>query len=121
VSIELAGFIQIVATVGALAAVVIAARTTTGDASYLVAVVASQLISPLLWDHYAMILLLPVAWLLERRLWWAVIIPAATSILVIGLLPAAVYPIAFATCLILPIVLGRQKVGTFSAVQTATA
>ena len=34
--------------------------------SYLVAVVASQLLSPILWDHYAMLLLLPVAWLLDR-------------------------------------------------------
>ena len=70
--------IQVVATVGALAAVVIASRTSSAEASYLVAVVASQLISPLLWDHYAMLLLLPVAWLLERRQWWAVAIPLAT-------------------------------------------
>ena len=34
---------------------------------YLVAVVASQLLSPILWDHYAMLLLLPVAYLLRRR------------------------------------------------------
>ncbi len=39
------------------------ARSTTVVASFLVAVVASQLVSPVLWDHYAMLLLLPVAWL----------------------------------------------------------
>jgi hypothetical protein len=66
------------------------------DASYLVAVVASQLISPILWDHYAMLLLLPVAWLLERRQWWAVLIPLATSAVVLLVsLPPALYPIAF--------------------------
>ena len=34
--------------------------------SYLVAVIASQLLSPILWDHYALLLLLPVAWLVDR-------------------------------------------------------
>jgi hypothetical protein len=94
--------------VAALAAVVLAARIATADASYLVAVVASQLISPLLWDHYAMLLLLPVAWLLERGQGWALAVPLATSILVIGIAPPAVYPIAFAVCLVAPIVLGRR-------------
>ena len=51
----------------ALGAVVVAARWATAEASYLVAVIASQLLSPVLWDHYAMLLLLPVAYLLRRR------------------------------------------------------
>ena len=42
-------------------------RLATAEASYLVAVVASQLLSPVLWDHYALLLLLPVAWLLAAR------------------------------------------------------
>ena len=41
-----------------------------------IAVVASQLLSPILWDHYALILLLPVAWLIERGWTWAVADPA---------------------------------------------
>ena len=36
---------------------------------------ASQLLSPVLWDHYAMLLLLPVAWLIDRGQWWAVRVP----------------------------------------------
>jgi hypothetical protein len=107
-STDLAGLIQAVATIGALVAVVVAARAATAEASYLVAVVASQLISPLLWDHYAMLLLLPVAWLLERGHAWAIAVPLATSILLIGLAPAVVYPIAFAVCLLAPIVVGRR-------------
>jgi hypothetical protein len=43
-----------------------------------------------------MLLLLPVAWLLERRQWWAVLIPLATSAVVLLVnLPPALYPIAF--------------------------
>ncbi len=87
----------------ALAAVVVAARTVSAEASYLVAVVASQVLSPLLWDHYAMLLLLPVAWLLERRQWWAVAIPLATAIPLVGTVPAAVYPVVFGICLVAPL------------------
>ena len=107
VPLSVAGLIQIVATIAALVAVVIAARTANAGASYLVSVVASQLISPLLWDHYAMLLLLPVAWLLERRHWWAVVVPLATSIFFIWIAPAATYPIVFVVCLVAPMVVGR--------------
>ena len=105
-----AGAIQATTTVGALAAVVISARRTTAEASFLVAVVASQLISPLLWDHYAMLLLLPVAWLLEQRQWWAVAIPLATSVVLLAFgLHAVVYPIVFLVCLVAPIVVGWER------------
>jgi len=39
------------------------------------AIVASQLLTPLLWDHYAMLLLLPTAWFLERGRKWAAVLP----------------------------------------------
>jgi hypothetical protein len=67
--------------------------------SYLVAVVASQLLSPILWDHYAMLLLLPVAWLLDRGHWWAAAIPLATSVVLVSVIPPVVYPAAFAVTL----------------------
>ena len=108
VSSDIAGVIQAITTLGALVAVVVAARMASADAAYLVAVVASQLISPLLWDHYAMLLLLPVAWLLERRQWWAIAVPLTTSILLIGLAPPVVYPIVFGVCLAAPILVGRR-------------
>jgi hypothetical protein len=101
--------VQLAATLVALAAVAVATRIANSEASYLVAVVASQLISPLLWDHYAMLLLLPVAWLLERRQWWALAIPLSTSILLTGIAPAIVYPIVFEVCLLAPIFLGRER------------
>ena len=108
-SVELAGGVQLLATASALIAAVVATRLAPADASYLVAVVASQLISPLLWDHYAMLLLLPVAWLLARRQWWAVLIPLATAIPLVGVVPAAIYLVVFAVCLVAPIVVGAAS------------
>lgn len=84
----------------ALVVMVFAARRRSAEASYLVAVIVSQLISPLLWDHYAMLLLLPVAWLLERRQWWAIAIPLSTAVVLVGIVPSAIYPIVFAVTLI---------------------
>jgi hypothetical protein len=109
VPVAIAGAIQVLATGVALVAVVVATRSGSAEMSYLVAIVASQLISPLLWDHYAMLLLLPVAWLLERRQWWAVAIPLATSIPVVGVVPSAVYPVVFAVCLLAPIAVEAMR------------
>jgi len=108
-STGVAGLIQAIAMVAALGAIVAAARTTTAEASYLVTVVASQLISPLLWDHYAMLLLLPVAWLLQRGQWWAVAIPLGTSILLTGIAPPVVYPVVFAAAIAGLLVVGRGR------------
>jgi hypothetical protein len=108
-SVDVAGAVQLVAIAAALGATVIATRVVPADASYLVAIVASQLISPLLWDHYAMLLLLPVAWLLERRQWWAVLVPLATAIPLVGVVPATVYPVVFAVCLVAPILVGVTR------------
>jgi hypothetical protein len=38
-------------------------------------IVASQLLSPPLRDHYAVLLLLPIAWLMGRGWKWAALIP----------------------------------------------
>jgi len=84
------------------------------ESSYIVTVVASQLISPLLWDHYAMLLLLPTALLLQRRQWWAVLIPLA------GWLPAPVYPILFLVSLLAPL-LGAGRRGSVAAQSRTTA
>ena len=81
---------------------------------YLTAATASQLLSPVLWDHYAMLLLLPTAWLLDRGQWWAVAIPLVTSIVLIGL-PPVVYPIAFWVALVAPLVVDRRSGGRLPA------
>lgn len=90
-----ASAIQLVSTALALAAVALAAIRCSPDASLLVAVVASQLVSPVLWDHYAMLLLLPVAWLLDRGHVWAALVPLSAAVPLVGLSPAVLYPVAF--------------------------
>ena len=79
-----------------VAAVVFASVRRPAAVSYLVVVVATQLLSPILWDHYAMLLLLPVAWLVDRGRTWAVLIPLATSVVLVGVIPPLVYPLVFA-------------------------
>lgn len=81
----------------------------TAVASYLSVVIASQLISPILWDHYALMLLLPVAYLLSRGHWWAVLIPLATSVPLVGITPPVVYPVAFWVTLIAVVWIGRSE------------
>jgi Glycosyltransferase family 87 len=90
------------------AVVVYAIFRVTPVASYLAVVVASQLISPILWDHYAMMLLIPVAWLLDRGHWWAVLIPLATAVPIIGFTPHIAYPLAYWVTLIAVVVVGYR-------------
>jgi hypothetical protein len=110
---SIAGLVQLAATIGVVAVVLIAIRFASHEVSFLTTVVASQMLSSLLWDHYAVVLLLPVAWLLERGHWWAVAIPLLTSLPLVGLVPAAIYPLVFAAGLLGPVVVelvGRRRV-----------
>jgi hypothetical protein len=64
------------ASVGLAAAALLAAlRWASPAASLQVTIVVSQLLSSPLRDHYAMLLLLPTAWLLQRGRKWAAVIP----------------------------------------------
>jgi hypothetical protein len=107
---EAATAIQWVSMAAAVVLVVGAALRLGSVPSYLVAVVASQLLSPILWDHYALLLLLPVAWLLDRGHWWAVLPVLATSVVLVGVIPAWVYPVAFWACLLGVIAVGIADV-----------
>jgi hypothetical protein len=91
----LAATIQLISTVVVLGAVVVASRMATAEAGYLVAVIASQLLSPVLWDHYAMLLLLPVAYLCAAGRWWALAIPLVTATPLVEITPPIAYPIVF--------------------------
>ena len=98
--------LQAVNTLAVLAIVVWASLRTSPAVGYLTAATASQLLSPVLWDHYAMLLLLPTAWLLDRGHRWAVAIPLATSIVLIWL-PPVVYPVSFWVALLAPLAVDR--------------
>ena len=65
------------ASVGvAVAALLAAYKWASPVASLQVTIVASQLLSSPLRDHYAVLLLLPVAWLVSRGRVWAAFVPA---------------------------------------------
>jgi hypothetical protein len=109
-----AAALQALSTVAVLALVLWTAVRRSAIVGYLTAATASQLLSPVLWDHYAMLLLLPTAWLLDRGRWWAVAIPLSTSIFLLWL-PAVVYPAAFWAGLLAPIAIEGTQRGTLRA------
>jgi alpha-1,2-mannosyltransferase len=103
-TLQVATAIQWAAAAATLAITVFAWLRRDAATAFVVGAVASQILSPLLWDHYAMLLLLPVALLLERRHWWAAAIPLVTW------LPTDLaYPAVFAAGLIGPIVAQEQR------------
>ncbi|MFL5676961.1 MAG: glycosyltransferase family 87 protein [Chloroflexota bacterium] len=116
-SAEIAGLIQLISTVAVIALLVIAIRWATDEASYMIAVIASQLVSPIVWDHYAMLLLLPVAYLLASGRWWVVVIPLVMAWPLVGVTPPIAYPIVFWVTLIVTFLVGhaaadpRQSLG----------
>jgi hypothetical protein len=106
---EVASLIQLASIAGAVVALLVAIRWSAPEASYLVAVVVGQLVSPILWDHYAVLLLLPVAYLLAAGRWWAIVIPLVTAWPLITLTPALAYPIAFWVTLLATAWAGRIR------------
>ena len=106
-SASVASAIQLLSTVGAVVVWLAAIRWATDEASFLATVVVSQLVSPVLWDHYAMLLLLPVAYLLSAGRWWALAIPLVTAWPLVGITPPAAYPILFWVTLVALVWVGR--------------
>lgn len=117
VSADIAWVIQLVNTVAVAVILLASIRWATDEASYMVAVIASQLVSPILWDHYALLLLLPVAYLLASGRWWGAVIPLVTAWPLVSITPPAAYPIAFWATLIVVFLVGhaakdpRQSIG----------
>lgn len=95
--IEAATVLQWLGVGLAIAVVLVAWWRGDPETGFVTTVVASQVVSPLLWEHYAMLLLLPVALLLERRHWWAALIPLAPW------LGPPVYPVIFLVGLVAPL------------------
>ena len=98
----LAATIQLASAAVAVAALLVALRYAGPELSLMVTIVASQLISSPLRDHYAVLLLLPTAWLVERGRKWAVVFPLVGWVALFGAdawLPAASVSITFFACL----------------------
>ena len=108
---ELAAVAQWAAMALVAGVVVLSALRLPAVPSYLVAVVASQLLSPILWDHYAMLLLIPVAWMVDRGRWWSMGAILVTSVVLVGVTPAWVYPLAFAACMVGVLGAARSRPG----------
>jgi hypothetical protein len=108
-SVELASAIQLVSFVAVVGVVLAGIRWATEEASYISLVAASQLLSPTLWDHYAVVLLVPATWLLNRGHWWGALLLLATPVFLVSLTPPVVYPIVFAVALVGPLVVGRRR------------
>ncbi len=70
-----AAAVQLGSVAVAVAALLAAYRWASPTASLQVTIVVSQLLSAPLRDHYAVLLLLPVAWLVARGRLWAALIP----------------------------------------------
>ena len=103
VELPVATAIQWASVALAAVAVLYAWWRADADSGYVTTVVGSQVLSPLLWEHYAMLLLIPVALLLERRHWWAVALP-----LLPWLGPLA-YPPVFVAGLLAPLLTGSRR------------
>lgn len=97
--------LQLGSVLAAAAALMAAWRWTRPEASLMVTVVASQLLSSPLRDHYGVLLLLPTAWLVSRGRTWAVVFPIVGWISLFSdggsgsWLAAASVPVTFFVCL----------------------
>jgi Glycosyltransferase family 87 len=95
--------IELASVIAAGIVAVWAALRRDAATSYVIGVVGTQLASPVVWEHYAMILLLPVALLLERRQWWALAIP------ILPWLGPVAYPVVFAAGILGPLIGSRAR------------
>lgn len=77
-------------------------------ASYLLTLLAVQVASPLLRDHYTLLLFLPAAWLLDRGRWWGALLPLAYALPLMTIIPAQAYPLGFWVAMIVLAIEGRR-------------
>jgi hypothetical protein len=99
----------LVHTVTVLLLVAVAARRATADASLLVAAVASQVVAPVMWDHYAAIVFLPIAWLLARGHTWAIVVGVLFNAMFVTIVPASIYVFVLDGTMVALVVLGRVR------------
>jgi hypothetical protein len=116
-SLEAASLLGVVGILAVLALVVVCALRASTEAGFLVAVIASQVVSPIIWTHYALVLLLPVGWLLQRRQWWAALVPVSQAWVLLPFMPIEIYPVGFYLALVaVPLVDWRERRRPFAAI-----
>ena len=113
-----AGPVQSINTVAAILAVIVVALRVPREAGFLATVVATQLVSPIVWTHYALVLLLPIAWLLDRRQWWALVIPVSQAWVLIPFQANWWYTAGFYAAFIAVVVVGWRELRSEAAVAT---
>jgi len=102
---SVATVVQLASAAVAAAALLVAWRFASPVASLQVTIIAGQLLSSPLRDHYAVLLLLPTAWLVARGRTWAVVFPLVGWIALLAdgsdgtWLAAASVPLTFFGCL----------------------
>ncbi len=94
-SVEVAALVHYLNIAAIFAVTLLVVLRGTPEASYVAVVVATQFASPVLWSHYGLLLLLPVAWLIERGRLWAAVIPLVTSTFLTQVTPSIAYPLTF--------------------------
>jgi hypothetical protein len=102
---SVATVVQLASAAVAAAALLVAWRFASPVASLQVTIIAGQLLSSPLRDHYAVLLLLPTAWLVARGRTWAVVFPLVGWVALLAdgsngtWLAAASVPLTFFGCL----------------------
>ena len=77
---------------------------------------AVQVASPLLRDHYVLLLLLPAAWLLSTGRWWGALLALAYPLPAVLIIPAAAYPIGFWVGIVALTMTGSRRSGPLALV-----
>jgi alpha-1,2-mannosyltransferase len=103
--------VGVVHTVAVLLLVVVASLRARPDASLLVTVVASQMVAPVMWDHYIVVLFLPIAWLLARKQWWVLAVGVGLNAMFVLLVPPVMYVVAMDMVMLAITWVGRQRSG----------
>ncbi|HUQ77858.1 MAG TPA: glycosyltransferase 87 family protein [Patescibacteria group bacterium] len=120
-SFEAASIAQVANSIAVVGITVYAGLRLPAAPGFLIAATASQILSPIVWSHYALILLLPVAWLVHERQKWALLIPVIHAWMLISTVPEWSYPLSFYVILGAVVIVGRRQGRVSAGVPTMTA
>ncbi|MFO7532979.1 MAG: glycosyltransferase family 87 protein [Candidatus Limnocylindrales bacterium] len=111
---ELAGWALVPGFAVATAAVLLGLRRDA-EVGYMITLGASYLLTPLLWDHYLAMLVLPASFVAARGRPWALALP------LLSWLPAVLLPFVLILAALLPLAARDRKPDATGAVRIGTA